>query len=119
MVRVSILVAFEYGSRNHKPAMRQGGIMPARFPITIVPGPSTNDPASFNPPNLPANPGDVISWLKIRAVSGNHWILEKAGGESRSTLTETALKSDMRSCFRANECGVADRTRFWAHCVAS
>jgi hypothetical protein len=60
--------------------------MPAHFSITIVPGPSTNDPASFNPPNLPANPGDVISWNNTTARPHLLWETDGDGTPLRVPL---------------------------------
>ena len=48
--------------------------MAAHYVIKIV-----GDPASFDPPNLPADPGDVVSWSNTTGKRHQLWQLDQGG----------------------------------------
>ena len=47
--------------------------MPASWSITIVPGANPSDPATFNPPDLSADVGDVVHWNNTTAKPHLLW----------------------------------------------
>jgi plastocyanin len=52
----------------------------AVWPITIKPGATAQDPATFDPPTLKASPGDVVSWNNATTTGHQIWQLINAQG---------------------------------------